>query len=145
MPLRAWRAERVIALIAVGLFLAFTRDTNAYLLLMLAALISLAVVFRWTGPRALILSAAFVVIFLLNNANADLGNRWVFPFLNVMGRRILPNPQALDFFESTCDLTVTPDLMALEGEFANGQSRAFYNDPNLADFPSWTYQRGKTF
>lgn len=142
--LRAWRAERVIALIAVGLFLAFTRDTNAYLLLMLAALISLAVVFRWTGPRALILSAAFVVIFLLNNANADLGNRWVFPFLNVMGRRVLPNPQAVEFFEATCDLTVTPDLMALEGEFANGQSRAFYNDPNLADFRSWTYQRGKT-
>ncbi len=142
--LRGWRVERVIVLIVVGLLLAFTRDTNAYLLLMLAGLISLAVVFRWTGPRALTLSVAFVVIFLLNNADADLGNRWVFPFLNVMGRRVLPNPQAVDFFEANCDLTLTSDLMALEGEFANGQSRAFYNDPALADFRSWTYQRGKT-
>jgi len=142
--LRGWRIERVLALIVVGLFLAFTRDTNAYLLLMLAGLLVLAVILRWTEPRTLILSAAFVGIFLLNNADADLGGRWVFPFLNVMGRRILPNPQAVDFFESNCDLVVTSDLMALEGEFANGQSRAFYNDPDLADFRSWTYQRGKT-
>lgn len=142
--LRAWRVERVIALVLVGFFLAFTRDTNAYLLLMLAGLLVLAVILRWTQPRTLILAAAFVGIFLLNNANADLGHRWVFPFLNVMGRRILPNPQAVDFFESNCGLAVTPALMSLEGEFANGQSRAFYNDPDLADFRSWTYQQGKT-
>ena len=142
--LRSWRVERVLALIVAGLFLAFTRDTNAYLLLMLAGLLVLAVIFRWAKPRTVILSAAFVGIFLLNNADADLGNRWVFPFLNVMGRRILSNPQAVDFFESNCNLVVTSDLMALEGEFANGQSRAFYNDPDLADFRSWTYQRGKT-
>ncbi len=142
--LRGWRVERVLALIVVGLFLAFTRDTNAYLLLMLAGLLVLAVILRWAEPRTLILSAAFVSIFLLNNANADLGGRWVFPFLNVMGRRILPNPQAVDFFESNCDLVVTPGLMALEGEFANGQSRAFYNDPDLADFRSWVYPHGKS-
>ncbi|MBI5298513.1 MAG: hypothetical protein HY869_23795 [Chloroflexi bacterium] len=139
-----WRFERIVALILVGFCLAFTRDTNAYLLLMLAGLLFLAVILRWTQPRALILATAFVGIFLLNNANADLGGRWVFPFLNVMGRRVLPNPQAVDFFESNCGLAVTPALMSLEGEFANGQSRAFYNDPDLADFRSWTYQRGKT-
>ncbi|MFZ5880498.1 MAG: hypothetical protein ACOY0R_14105 [Chloroflexota bacterium] len=142
--LRAWRVERVIALVLVGFFLAFTRDTNAYLLLMLAGLLFLAVILRWAQPRTLILAAAFVGIFLLNNANADLGGRWVFPFLNVMGRRILPNPQAVDFFEDRCGMPVTPALMALEGEFANGQDRAFYNDPDLADFRSWAYQRGKT-
>ncbi|MBI3172202.1 MAG: hypothetical protein HYZ25_00675 [Chloroflexi bacterium] len=142
--LRGWRVERVIALIGVGLFLAFTRDTNAYLLLMLAGLVFLAVIFRWTGLRALTLSVAFVSIFLLNNVNADLGGRWVFPFLNVMGRRVLPNPQAVDYFASHCDMPVTSELLALEGEFANGQSRAFYNDPNLADFRSWTYSHGKS-
>jgi hypothetical protein len=142
--LRGWRIERVLALIVAGLFLAFARDTNAYLLLMLAGLMVLAVIFRWARPRILILSVAFIGIFLLNNANADRGGRWVFPFLNVMGRRVLPSPQAVDFFESNCGLHVTPDLMALEGEFANGQSRAFYNAPDLAEFRSWTYQRGKS-
>jgi hypothetical protein len=34
--------------------------------------------------------------------------------------------------------------MQLEGEFANGQDRAFYNSPDLADFRAWTYQKGKT-
>ncbi len=142
--LRAWRLERIIALVLVGFFLAFTRDTNAYLLLMLAGLLFLAVILRWTQPRTLVLTAAFVGIFLLNNANADLGHRWVFPFLNVMGRRILPNPQAVDFFEARCGMPVTPALVSLEGEFANGQDRAFYNDPDLAGFRSWTYQQGKT-
>jgi hypothetical protein len=142
--LHEWRIERVIALIAVGLFLAFTRDTNAYLLLMLAGLLSLAVVFRQAGPRALILAAAFVGIFLLNNANAELGGRWVFPFLNVMGRRVLPNAQAVDFFEANCGMPVNADLMALAGELANGQDRAFYNDPNLATFRAWMRERGKT-
>jgi hypothetical protein len=142
--LRDWRIERVLALIVVGLFLAFTRDTNAYLLLMLAGLLFIAVILRWTKPRTLILSAAFVGIFLLNNANADLGNRWVFPFLNVMGRRVLPNPQAVGYFEANCDMPVTPELLSLEGEFANGQSRAFYNDPDLADFRMWAYLHGKS-
>jgi hypothetical protein len=141
--LHEWRIERVIALIIVGFFLAFTRDTNAYLLLMLAGLLSLAVVFRQAGPRVLILVAAFVGIFLLNNANADLGGRWVFPFLNVVGRRILPNAQAVEFFEVNCEMPVTADLLALEGELANGQDRAFYNDPSLADFRTWMRERGK--
>jgi hypothetical protein len=142
--LRQWRTERVAAVIVAGFFLAFTRDTNAYLLLMLAGLLSLAAVFRWARPGVLILSLAFVGVFLLNNADADLGHRWVFPFLNVVGRRVLPNTQAVDFFEANCGMPVTPALMQLEGEFANGQDRAFYNSPDLADFRAWTYQKGKT-
>ncbi len=142
--LRAWKIERVILLILVGFFLAFTRDTDAYLLLMLAGLLSLAVLLRWTQPRTLILVAAFLGIFLLNNADAELGGRWVFPLFNLIGRRVLPEAQAVQFFETRCAMPVTPELMALKGEFANGQERAFYEDPALADFRAWLGQSGKS-
>ncbi len=142
--LQSWRVERVIALIVVGFFLAFTRDTNAYLLLMLAGLLILAVLLRFTQPRALILVAAFVGIFLLNNADAELGGRWIFPLINLMGRRVLVNPQAVKYFETSCDMPVTPALMRLQGEFANGQDRAFYEDPALAGFRAWLREQGKS-
>ncbi len=58
-----WRVDKVIALCVAGLFLAFTRDTNAYLLLMLAGMLILAVLFRWAQPRVLILAAFFLFTF----------------------------------------------------------------------------------
>jgi len=140
--LHGWRTDKVITLIVIGTFLAFTRDTNAYLLLMLAGLILFAVILLWLKPRALLIAASFVLIFVLNNASADLGQRWIFPLNNLIGRRILPNPSAVAFFES-CGMPVTPDLMKLEGEYANGEDRAFYTDPALDSFRTWLVADGK--
>jgi hypothetical protein len=142
--LQSWRVERVLLLVIVGFFLAFTRDTNAYVLVMLAGLLFLAIILRWTQPRSLILVATFVGIFLLNNADANLGGRWIFPLFNLIGRRVLPNDQAVKFFEANCAMPVTPELMALKGQLANGQDRAFYDDPALADFRAWLGQSGKS-
>jgi hypothetical protein len=142
--LRGWSAWKVLFVILAAFFLAFTRDTNAYLLLVLAGLLLLAVLLRWTGPRPLALVAGFALIFLLNNANADLGNRWIFPLINVIGRRILPDPRAVHFLQASCDMPVSPALMRLQDEFANGEERAFYEDPDLAGFRDWLMERGKS-
>ncbi len=141
--LHGWRIYKVIVLCMIAFFLAFTRDTNAYLLLMLAGLILLAVLLRWMKARALILVGVFGLIFLLNDASANLGGRWVFPLINLIGRRVLPDARAAHFFES-CGMPVTPELLGLKGEFANGDERAFYNDPALESFRVWLAARGKT-
>jgi hypothetical protein len=141
--LNGWRTDKVIALIVTGFFLAFTRDTNSYLLLALAGLILLAVILLWLKPRALLIAASFALIFVLNNASANLGQRWVFPLNNLIGRRILPNPQVVDFFES-CGMPVTAELMRLEGGYANADDRAFYNDPSLDGYRAWLRADGKT-
>ena len=141
--LHGWRPDKVIALVLIGFFLAFTRDTNAYLLLMLAGLLLIAVLLRWTKPRALILVASSVLIFFLSNSNANISKRWLFPLTNIIGRRVLPNAQAVTFFES-CGMPVTPELVSLTGEFANGNDRAFYSDPALADFRNWLGEHGKS-
>ncbi|MEW6400810.1 MAG: hypothetical protein AB1649_03365 [Chloroflexota bacterium] len=141
--IHGWRADKVIVLLLISLFLAFTRDTNAYLLLMLAGLLLIAVIFRWAQPRVLILIASFAVIFLLNNSNAEISRRWLFPLTNLIGQRVLPKGEAITFFES-CGMPVTPELINLTGEFANANERAFFNDPALSGFRAWLGEHGKS-
>jgi hypothetical protein len=81
-------------------------------------------------------------MFFFSNLSADRGDRWVFPFQNILGRRILTNGQALDFFER-CGLPASPALMQLAGAYANSSERAFYEDPALAGYRSWLQQSGK--
>lgn len=138
-----WKAYKVTLLVIAGFFLAFTRDTNAYLLLMLSGVLFISVLFRWSSPRILVLILAFAGIFLLNNYASDLGSRWVFPMNNNVGRRILPDSQALDFFRA-CGMPVTQNLLALTNEFANGSDRAFYNDPALHTYREWLDRYGKS-
>ncbi|MDD2921862.1 MAG: hypothetical protein PHQ36_06195 [Anaerolineales bacterium] len=138
-----WKIYKVILVIIAAFLLAFTRDTNAYLLLMLAGMLTLAIIFRWAKPRALILVASFLFIFLLNNYTSNLGGRWVFPLNNIIGKRILTDTAALGYFES-CGMPVTPELLALEDSFANGQDRAFYESPALEGYRAWLFARGKS-
>jgi hypothetical protein len=140
--LHGWRTDKVVVVILLSFLLAFTRDTNAYLLLMLAGLILLAVILLWMKPRALLVSVSFLLIFFLNNASADLGQRWVFPLNNLIGRRVLPSASAVDFFE-VCGMPVTPELMNLAGEYANADDRAFYDDPALEGYRAWLTLDGK--
>ena len=41
-------------------------------------------------------------------------------------------------------MPVSPALMNLAGEFANGQDRAFYNDPALEPYRRWLQESGKS-
>jgi len=141
--LEGWQIGKVALLCAAGLLLAFTRDTNAFLLLMLAGLLALAVLLRWIRPHALILACAFTITFFLSNANANLGQRWVFPLGNLIGQRVLPSGRAVSFFVR-CGMPVSPALMHLAGKFANADDRFLYEDPGLADFRTWLLGSGKS-
>jgi len=141
--LRGWRADKVVVLFVIAFIFAFTRDTNAYLLAMFAGLILFAVLFRWAMPNALIVAAGFMLIFLISNLSADTSERWMFPLVNVVGKRILPYAASVKSFES-CGMPVTPELLGLADSFANGQDRAFFNDPALEGFRTWVRERGKS-
>jgi len=138
-----WRTDKVIALCIAGMFLAFTRDTNAYLLLMLAGMLILAFIFRWAKPRVLILAVFFLFTFLLNNSNSELGERWVFPLNNIVGRRVLLSSEAVNYLES-CGMPVTPALLGMANNFGHSQDSAFYNNPDLEDYRIWLGKHGKT-
>jgi len=140
--MRGWRTYKVIAFCATAFFFAFTRDTNAYLLAMFAGLLLIAVLFRWATPKALIISGFFVMVFYLSNLSADTSQRWVFPLVNVIGKRILPYTASNQNL-AACGMPITPKLLSLADTFANGQDRAFFNDPELEGFRVWVSEHGK--
>jgi hypothetical protein len=140
--LEGWHFAKVTALSLAGFLLAFTRDTNAWLLLMLAGLLTFVVVLHWSPSRTLILAACFSIIFLLSFSNATLGKRWIFPLGNLIGQRILTDHSAVRYFES-CGMPVSPSLMRLLGKYANAEDRAMFEDPDLESFRSWLISSGQ--
>lgn len=141
--LKGWRWHKAFFVLAVGFFWTFCRDTNAWVVLMIAVFLLVLVVLRQINRNYLFLSTSFMILFLLSNLSADSGGRWIFPFQNVLGRRILPDAQAVAFFAS-CGMPLSPELTQLTGEFASGLDRAFYNDPALEDFRAWLHGAGKS-
>ena len=77
------------------------------------------------------------------DASLEQGQRWVFPFYNVMGMRILPVPEHVTYF-SDHGMPVSPALYERTGKYASSDDSAFYNDPRLEEFRTWTYRSGKT-
>lgn len=140
--LEAWRPARGAAVLATAFMLAFTRDTNAWMLLALGGMIALAVGLKWTPPRALILTAGLTVIFVLSDASADRGNRWVFPLGNLITQRVLPDETAVKYFES-CGMPLSPELLRLSGKFANSDDQALFTGPELESLRRWLYDHGK--
>jgi hypothetical protein len=141
--MHGWRWGKVVLILVAAFLWSLSRDTNAWVLLMIAGVLLMLLIFGIINKKYLVFIAAFGILFYFSNLSADLGNRWVFPFQNVLGRRLLPNTQAVDHFAS-CGMPVSPNLMRLAGEFANGQDRAFYNDPALESYRSWLHASGKS-
>ena len=141
--LQGWHIGKVILLSLAAFSLAFTRDTNAWMLLALAGLFLLTTILHWTPSRILFLSAFFVILFFLSNASADLGGRWRFPLGNLIGQRILTDGSAIEYFRS-CGMPLSDALLRLSGRFANAEERALYNDPELKPFRTWLFTDGKS-
>lgn len=142
--MKEWRAWKAAALGVTGFFLAFVQDTNAYLLLVLALCLFLAFLLGWAGRRVLVLAALFAACMFLGSASADAGGRWVFPLLNIIGQRVLTQPRSVNIIQRVCDMPVSPELMGMRNEFANGQVGAFYTDPALKEFQTWLLEKGKS-
>lgn len=138
--LENWHWRKAIALVLVSMAWAFTRDTNFWLLLLIAGVTALSGVRgkrHWLG-----LALTLFMVFVLASVASERGRRWVFPFQNVLTARILPDPIAVDFF-SNCGMPVTENLMALSGGNASSNDRAFYDDPALDGYRTWQDSSGK--
>jgi len=140
--LENWNWQRAALMLMVAFLWAFSRDTNAWVVLMLAALL-LTIGSLCRSRRCLSIVPVLVMFFIANELSLNYSRRWVTPFFNVIGRRILPNAESTAFF-AQFGMPVTPALMRLSGQLAWGQDWAFYKDPALQEFRHWTYDRGKS-
>ncbi len=103
--LSLWRRMALLLLFAVIITLfSFTRDTNAYLLLILGATVLIAFAVKRVrahpGAGALLAAAAIMIaVSMLQDASLRKGDRWLIPFLNVFRTRILEDERATRYFE----------------------------------------------
>ncbi len=100
-----WRLLFLLIFLVVMSLFSFTRDTNAYLLLLLGATLLAALTVKRVrthpGAGALLAAAAImIVVSVLQDASARKGDRWLIPFLNVFRNRILVDEGATRYFEA---------------------------------------------
>lgn len=139
--LSGWHWTGMTAVIVTGFLWAFSRDANAWVLLLLAGLL-VPVGFIW-HKGYLILAGMFFGFFIASGISANKGQRWVSPFLNVLAQRILPNSQMVKWFEQR-GMPVNPALTQMARKWAHSENWAFYEDPALQSFRDWLYTRGKS-
>ena len=141
--LKRWSVGKMIWLSLIAFLWAFSRDTNAWIILFIAGILCLAVIFFGAKRQFISLAIVFVVIFITSNLAANLGSRWVFPFQNVLAQRVLTDQEALSFF-SNCGMPITSELLRLAGGNAATEERAFYLDPALEIYRTWLHADGKS-
>lgn len=140
--LEEWHWGKAALVVLVGGLWTFTRDTNAWEIAMLAGFL-IVVALWWRSPRYLLIGVAFALCFLGNEASQNSAQRWVTPFVNVLGKRVLPDPDRTEYFAGH-GMPVTPAVMQLSGQLAWSQDLFYYNSPDLEGFREWVETRGKS-
>ena len=130
-----------------GLVLAGVRDSNYYLLPMIALVLVGTLLFvrparRDCGVLLLLMALWFGFVFIVADVGADRGDRWRFSFYNNIGRRILTSEEHLDYF-TRHGMPVNTALIERTGKWASSDERAFYTDDRLHEFRLWANARGK--
>ncbi len=140
--LARWQWRRVLSLVIVAFLWTFSRETNAWMVLLVGLILIPIACCRKSNRKYLVISALFVLLFFGNELSSNRGQRWVFPFLNVLGQRVLPRQEYLADF-ARCGMPITPALTRMAGKAGSGDDWAFYNDPALEGFRVWLYAEGK--
>ena len=148
----------VVFLAIVALLFAFTRDTDAYRVLLMTLPILLLIVHAIRNKTRgvmhhIVLSIIFILIFIGSNYSTSniqcrdcvtsyMNARWFMPIVNNVFQRILPYEDRLKYFEDH-GLPVTPALMAMKHKWASSNNWQSTFDPKLAAEREWIYRHGR--
>lgn len=139
LAIHAWTWPRATGVAVVGLLYAFTRDTDAYVVGGVGLVVLASTAFGSDQLRRAITGGTLVTFFVAGVFLADVGERWLFPFYNVLGQRILTSPQATEYFVDH-GMPDGPAVRAMAGAYGE---QGFYTDPGLAELRSWATSRGR--
>jgi hypothetical protein len=139
-PLRYY--SHLLLLAGASALWVFSRDTNAWVVLCAVPLIIVASLFSSSWRRSIPLAVLLILWFVASSNSAERGERWLTPFQNIVGMRILPDASRTRYFAAH-GLPVTPALLDRSGKTAWSDDWTFVRSPLLEDFRDWTHQRGK--
>lgn len=102
---RWWQIPYWLGFGILSVLYSFTRDTNAYFLAACGVLIVATMAIRGvrrhpSAPAWIAFSVFLLAIFYVQTKNADRGERWEFPYFNILHMRILPVQAARSYFEA---------------------------------------------
>lgn len=145
--LMEWKTYKAVLLIFIALCMVLTRDTYAYLLLMIA-LINIPVF--WFGEHrrnALAVSFAFLLIFALSSQLAEAGLRPYRAVLMNTALRIYPSDEYTEYFRAH-GMPVDDRLVEMSRNIEPGQkfavNIALTFDEDQAEYRQWALERGNS-
>ena len=121
-----------------------TRETNIYLSLLVAGSLALIGLF-YKKQRFYWILSILIVIFSYQNVQISkmlTMKRWLYPLTNIVLYRILPNEEFLAYFAEE-NMPISPELLALSGNFAHDDDFALFNSRALNDAETWMLKSGK--
>lgn len=129
-----------ILFIFSAVFWLFTRDTNAYFILLLSIFLAVVTFVQWIRNRKLpaltiILTILLAGAFIFQQQTFRKSERWLLPFLNNMSANVFPYPERTAFFEER-GMPVNEAMLSQTGS-------AEYNDLyHQTDFIRWAKEKG---
>jgi len=143
--LQEWKWYKVAAFLFAGLLIVFTRDTYAYLLLMIAAVVVplfFLTKYRW---GALGIGAAILVMYLVSSSLAAAGLRPYRAILMITSLRIYPSEEYTQYFREH-GMPVDERLVALSRSTPEDKfivNKALYFDADQQGYRDWVMERGQ--
>jgi hypothetical protein len=138
--------RKTVAVALLSLMFGLSRDINALILATFAPILIVASYARRIDPtpRRLLWSLGvwYLAIFIGSSALVTAGNRWVFPYYNLVQQRILPDEKKLDYFAAK-GMPVNERLMDYAGKVPGPRRRVFYVDEDVAGFRDWSSKHGR--
>jgi hypothetical protein len=147
------RWQTLVALVAIAVLWIFTRDSNAYVVL--TAIVLLAISLAVRGKRRLRAAAlvGMVLVFAASYVSYTAGpsyhtpdgtrleGRWVPSLLDILGKRVFKDPDAVAYFESH-GMPVNQRLRSLI-EQPDAHHPEFLETPGLTSFRRWIASNGR--
>jgi len=138
----------LVAVAVVGAALALVRDGSTVvvapvgLVLVALGLRQLRQPFR-TGVARTLTGLVLLLAVSASAASAAHASRWLFPYLNVVAQRVLPDAGRTDWFTAR-GMPMSPALAERAGGWAHSDNAAFYTDPRLEGFRRWVVTDGRS-
>jgi hypothetical protein len=134
----------IIALASAVVLWCLTRDSNVFTLLPAAAIVGAAAAARRIPLKFVLFSLTCVSALALQESASAKHKRWIYPFMNVFGQRILTVPATTRFFLEHGMPMKDDEIASWRGRPALETYRLLVNDSRFSELKHWIESRGKS-